>query len=81
MAFKMSAYTDMDPFLYGAHTLQCLLIFLFNRAQFAKLNITKQIKELSTRSPSTPEALMSLIMEFNGLHGLGSRTHPCLGSR
>ena len=70
----MSAYTDLDPLLYGAHSFQLLLVLLFNRAQFSKIAFTRKIQELTTRSPSTPTQLASLLLDFNGLQILKNIT-------
>ena len=76
VAFYLSAYTDLDPLLYGTHSFQLLLVLLFNRAQFSKPEIafTRKIQKLTTRSPSTPTQLASLMLDFNGLQILKNIT-------
>ena len=70
----MSAYTDLDSLLYGTHSFQLLLVLLFSRAQFSKITFTRKIQELTTRSPSTPTQLASLLLDFNGLQILKNIT-------
>ena len=70
----MSAYTDLDSLLCGTHSFQLLLVLLFSRAQFSKITFTRKIQELTTRSPSTPTQLASLLLDFNGLQILKNIT-------
>ena len=70
----MSAYTDMDTVLYGAHSFQLLLILLPNKAQYSKLAFTRKIQKLTTCTPSSQAELVSLVRDFNGLHTLKNIT-------
>lgn len=63
----MSAYTDLDPRLYAAHAFQMLLVSLFNRAQYSKLDFSKAIRDLPSRAPSNAAQLRQLMTDFHGL--------------